>query len=552
MDVRGSVSVPVVTDRLAVKLDAISRSEDGFVTDRTLRENVNNLDRQSIRGAALWRASAATSVYATVDYTWDKSNVNLPIPMQLIPGRTGQSRDDFTPRFGSERVADRSIPNLNEFAGGGASLEIAHDFGFATLTSISGYRSFDLELAGDLDGARDVALDFIQDLSQSQFSQELQLASNGGGRLKWVGGLFFFDETAEQGAQNTFQATNNDNRQEAESWAVFGEASFELLDTLTLSAGGRYTEDRKSMTGRAFNRLGPVNGFDRNDGALRFDYAARIDFSKFTPRVVLDWKPTEDVLVYGSWSEGYKAGVFSAGRPTTLAAALGTLPPETVRTYEIGAKTTLLDRRLVTNVSVFDSRYDDLQLSFLSGGVFFIAPAGAKIRGAEIEVTAQPTDGLLLYGTYGHLDAEITEVTINPANGLPVGGLFIGAPLKHVPKNMYKLGFDWSTPTGIGTFGVGGNYTRQSEIVRNNAVTPNIISPSVGVLDAQVYYETTDGRLRLTLGGRNLTDEVYWLQGVNVAGPARGAPPAAVPPLVNAARFYAPPVTWSLTARYQF
>jgi outer membrane receptor protein involved in Fe transport len=72
------------------------------------------------------------------------------------------------------------------------------------------------------------------------------------------------------------------------------------------------------------------------------------------------------------------------------------------------------------------------------------------------------------------------------------------------------------------------------------------------VLDAQLYFESASERLRVTLAGQNLTDEEYWLQGVNVAGPALGAPTPTAPALVNAARFYAPPVTWSATLKFRF
>jgi iron complex outermembrane recepter protein len=468
VDARGAVSLPISEGKLVVKFDGIWRTDDGFVDDRSLGDEINTTDRRGLRGALLWQATDATSVYATIDRTWDESSINSPIPVVLVSGRSGQNRDDFVPRFGDARTADPSIPNIQDYSGGGASIEVTHNFGWGTLQAISGYRSFKQELAGDLDGAGDVVLDFIQDLEQRQFSQEVQLASSGDGRFNWLAGVFYFDEKTEQGAQNTFQATNNDNEQKSRSAAVYGEVSFALVDTLKLTVGGRYTEDTKRMEGLVFNRLPPVSGFNRNDGTLRFAYSGRVDFDDFSPRAVLDWKPTDDVLLYASWSEGYKAGVFSAGRPTTLAAALGTLPPETVRTIEVGAKSTLLDRRLVANVSLFDSKYDDLQLSFLAGGVFFIAPAGAEIKGAELELTARPLDGLTLYGTLGLLDAEITEVTINPATNTPVGGLFVGAPLKHVPETMFKVGFDWNFPIGQAKMGLGANVTRGS---RRSCVT---------------------------------------------------------------------------------
>lgn len=567
-DVRGTVSVPIISDELAVKVDFVSRSEDGFVKDLTLGEDINNINRKTGRVSALWQPTDAFSAYATLDKTWDRSNINVPIPTQIKPACVmstanptprcnGQDRDDFAPRFGSERVADRSIPNLNYFNGGGGSLQLDYDFGPVAISSTTGYRELHTEFAGDLDGARDVTLDFIQDLRQHQFSQEVQVSSTSEGPLSWVIGAFYFDETATQGAQNIFQATNNDNRQNAKSYAVFGEASYEILPKLTVSAGGRWTRDRKNIRGTAFSRLAPTTGFVRNDGAQRFTYTAKLSFSDFSPRVVVDYKATENILLYGSWSEGYKAGVFSAGRPTTLAAALGTLPPETATNWEAGAKTSWFENRLTLNLSAFTTDYRNLQLSFLANGVFFIAPAGARNKGLEAEFIARPIKQLSLYGSAGYLDARITRVTINPLTNTPVGGLFIGAPLKHAPEFQGKLGFDLAEDYAFGRLGLGGNATHQSEITRNNSVTPGIISPNVTTFDAQVYYETVDTRMRLTLGLKNLTNEVYWLQGVNVAGPGRNPLGAAAPAPttiapVNVSRFYAAPRTWSATLRYNF
>jgi iron complex outermembrane recepter protein len=567
-DVRGSVSAPIVNDQLAVKLDFVSRSEDGYITDRTLGENVNNTNRKTARISALWKPTDQLTVYATLDKTWDRSNIQIPTPTQirlacvqsatnLTPSCNGQSPNDYVPRFGSPFIADRSIPNQNTTDAGGGSLQIAYDFGAATLTSTTGYRDLFTSFAGDLDGARDVTLDFIQTLKQNQFSQEVQLASNGQGPFTWVLGGFYWNETATQGAQNIFQATNNDNRQKSQSIAFYGEGTYEVLPGLRVTAGGRWTRDTKSMVGSAFARLAPTTGFQRNDGALLFNYTGNLSFSNFSPRVVVDWKPTRDLLLYASWSKGYKAGVFSSGRPTTLVAALGTLPPEKVTTYEIGAKTSWFDNRLTANISAFTSDYTNLQLSFLSGGVFFIAPAGARIKGLEGEFVVRPVKPLTLYATAGYLDARITAVTLNPVTGIPIGGLFIGAPLKHAPEFMAKVGFELAGDVGFGRLGLGGNITHQSTITRNNAVTPAIISPNVSVADMQANYETADGKWRVTLGVKNLTNEVYWLQGVNVAGVARSPLGAAAPapttqPLVSAARFYAPPRTWSATVRFAF
>jgi iron complex outermembrane recepter protein len=545
-DFRGSVSIPLIDGKLAIKLDAISRSEDGFVTDQTLNENINNIDRQSLRAALLYRPTDRLSFYFTADTTADGSNINVPTPTRLIAGRTGLNADDYAPRFGSQRIVDRSIPNIQDFTGGGVSAEVSYDFGFATLTATTGIRGFENQLAGDLDGARDVFLDFIQDLEQRQVSQELQLTSNSDGALKWVLGVFAFDEKVTQGAQNTFAGVNNDNTQRATSAAIYGEVNYKFTDRLSLSVGGRYTEDEKRMIGIAYERLPqPAGQFARLDGARRFDYNRKVNFDNFSPRVVVDFKILPDVLVYASYAEGYKAGVFSTGRPTSLAAALGVIPAETVVTSEIGLKSSWFNRRLTANLAYYDSNYEQLQLSTLANGVFFVLSADAGISGFEGEFSLRPFAGLTLNANFGTFDAAFKGRPLNPATGLPFAGIPENAKLKQTPEFSYKIGGEYVFDMGSGRIGLGGNYAYNDKIFRNNGNTISIQTQAVGVLDAQIFYETEDKDWRVTLAGQNLTDEVYWLTGVNVAGAAPGA-------LVNASRFYAAPTTWSLTLKHSF
>lgn len=519
LDVRGSLSAPIVEGSLGFKADFVSRSEDGFVKDITRGENVNNLERNTLRLSLLWQPSERTSAYFAADFTRDQSNINLPVPIRTVNGVT-------TPLYGLYE-AGRGIDNIQEFTGYGFVADVSHELDWAQFRSITGWRNFDSDLAGDLDGTATTNVDFEQFLSQEQFTQEFQLLSTGDGPWSYIVGLYAFIEETEQRANNFFQNTRNVNVQDAESYAVYGELSYAITEALKMSVGARYTKDEKTMD---------AQGFSLATDAPLFDTNRTVDFSDTSPRVVLDWSVSPDVLLYASWSQGYKAGGFANGRPANASQATAVFPSEEVDAYELGMKSEWLDGRLRANLAGFFNDYSNIGFSFLQAGQLSITSADVEIKGAELELTAAPTDGLIVYLNGAWLDGEYTRVPgINPATGTPIAGLTLDKELKHVPEYHYKLGADygWTVQSGASA-GIAFNYNWSAEIWRNLSNALAIQSPDVGFLDAQVHYQTADDRWRFTLAGRNLTDEVYWYQGVNPFS-----------------RFYAKPISWSFTVKYQ-
>lgn len=522
-DQRGTINVPVVPGKFALKFDGLNRQSDGYLTDLAHDHDINGIDRQMGRVSALWAPSEVTKVYTAVDIANDGSGITVVTPLMAGAGQGG-----YVPVHGSPYKTNHSVPNLQDTESGGLVLDVEHEFDWALFKSTTGYRMIDQQTAYDGDGSLLTTLDIVAALEQNQISQEFQLVSNDTGRLRYTAGVFFFREDIEVDAENIFQGTNNFARQVSTSNAVYVDGSYALNDTVSLSAGARYTWDDKEI-----DQL----GWSRATGAQIIDVDKSLDFTNFSPRAGLDWKVTPDTLLYVSAARGYKAGGFSQGRPANQQRAETVYQPETVMTYELGVKTDLLDRRLRLNANYFFSDYEDMQLTFLQNGVFFVDTADVELQGIELEANAQVTDGLMLRLVGSWLDGEYTHIPLIPGTSTYVGGLFPDAQVKQVPEYSYKVGGTYELPLGgVGRLQANIDYTWNDIMFHNAGNAMAVATPQTGVLDAQLSFLTSDDKWRFAVGGRNITDEVIVIGG--------NAP--------NLARFYGTPATWYATATFRY
>lgn len=524
LDVRGSINGELIDDKLAVKVDVVSRTDDGYVRRPSTsalgpNERLNGTNRQTARLALLQRVSDQTDVYLTASASFGRDDINTPVPIA-----DADLDGVYTPRFGSRYVADPGIRNDTRFESYFANLQVTHDFGPVTLKSITAYRTVEDELRGDLDGWFAVPIDFDQVTEFDTVSQEFQLNGGIGDRLQYVAGLYYFREALNANSLNVFLGNlRTFSDQTLTSFAGYFDGSYRLTDRLELSLGVRYTRDEKDITQSA----------QLPSGAFRFqDVSGSRSWSEVSPRVALDYKVAPNVLVYASWAEGFKSGAVIGGRPATADVAASFTDPETATTLEAGVKSQWWDNRLRLNIAAFHTDYENQQASFRDPvlNTMNVVAADAKIRGIELEGVAQLTDGLRLTLTAGWLDSEYENVEPgHPAYGLDV-------PLKQIPKWAYQAALEYRLPLGeAGDLVLGTTYLSSAEIPRDVNNNPIVTTPQYQTVDAQVAFNSSDDRWRVALSGENLTDEEYWTMGT--------AP---------FSRFYAPGKVWSLSARYRF
>ena len=266
----------------------------------------------------------------------------------------------------------------------------------------------------------------IYTLEGDQFSQELQLHGTYGNRVTWVAGFFYYED--EKRADSTlpeFFGTDLDTIAivETESWAVFGHVEFDLTDSLRLIGGVRYTDDEK--TEDVILLLGPDGSFSAED-------------SELTGKAGIDWRVSENTLIYGSYATGFKAADFSNLLLFGDTDAAAPVAPETLWTVEGGLKTTFWNGRARFNGAVFYTEAQDKQGTvFATAGGFpvtrFLNYGDADVLGADMELTVDLTDHLNARLGLGWLDSELSSdasIEIGPAStSFPVdGGKLPGAP----------------------------------------------------------------------------------------------------------------------------
>jgi len=473
----------------------------------------------------------------------------------------GNTANDRLPWDGRYLVADkdRSYASGNSYSNLESwGLSSIVDFDLAdnlALKSITAYRELHWNAGLDADGS---PLNFVQlsfTMNQWQFSQELQLLGNAlDEKLNYVLGAYYFKEAGDLHDYVTFAEglvqVDGTNELATKNYAFFGQIDYRPIDLIGITIGGRYTNERKRFEGgqqelNGFNYklfgcadangnvfpggafpLAPIPcqaglGYPDPNNPVRV-YTPGVNrkkFSDFSPKVGVQIHPTDDVMLYGSWSKGYKTG----GWTTRLTNPQGNVAPdfneEKATTWEAGIKSTLLDRHLQLNAAVFSTKYRDIQLNIQVGTSPTIANAGdARIRGFELEMVAAPVDGLTINGAVGYIDAQYTSVSagaaaVGGANGFQAGTL-VGETLPKTPKWKVNLSPRYEAKLGNGASLVMlADWTYTSSAWNDTQRTLLLKRVSTDIVNASISYREPDGKWSVTAGGTNLTDKRFLTSG---------------------------------------
>lgn len=472
------------------------------------------------------------------------------------------NRLPYDDRFVTDSL-DTSYANGNNYSklkSYGGALTLSYDLGAEVeLKSITAYRELHWNVGMDIDGS---PLNFLHTsftMNQKQFSQELQLLGSAmDEKLNFVLGAYYFKESGDLHDYVTFAEgllqVDGPNDLSTKNYAFFGQLDYKITDQLAITLGGRYTHEKKLFEGFQSDANGltykilsflagigagppecaninPISeacriaaGFPNPGEPLRYYIAGTQvkKFNNFSPKIGIQYNPTEDVMVYASWSKGYKTG----GWTTRLSNPLPTAPDfdeEKATTYELGVKSTLIDRRLQVNAALFQTDYKGIQLNFQQGISPTIQNAGdAKIKGFEIEMTAAPTDALTINASVGYLDAKYTgvlapaQVAANPFQA----GVFAGGELPKTPK--WKFNFSPRYQVDLGNGGkviLLADYTHTSKLWNDTERTFLLQREATDLLNGSISYKEPNDHWDITLGMTNITKERYLVTGqAQIAG----------------------------------
>ncbi|VAV92957.1 TonB-dependent receptor, partial [hydrothermal vent metagenome] len=322
------------------------------------------------------------------------------------------------------------------------------------------------------------------------------------------------------------------NKIDIKSYAAFTQGTFQISDKISLTAGARYSYEKKDYF---LNHVRASSGVPTVGNTT-----VKESWSSFTPMGSLDYKVNEDALVYASVTQGFKSGGFN-GRPIAEG-QVASFEPEKVLSYEVGFKTDWADNRLRLNGAVFYSDYTDMQLGSISAdkdGILQlrIENAGkAKIKGFELEMQARPTANFDINGSLGYVDFEITELDAG------VQDFTINSQTIKTPEWNASLGaqYTWDI-SDDSSMSLRGDWTYQSKTYQDAQNTEMVASPAYSLFNARLTYINDEGNWEMALFVTNLTDKAYIASGYQT-----------LPSFGTANLIYGRPREWGLSVKKRF
>ena len=578
----GYLNLPV-TDRFQVRIAGYTTDNDGWMKHRTGNqpdggendsesfrislafqptddiENVLKYSKSKAQGhtTAIWRGAATTDP---------------------VTGLISALPDDVPDAFGVEsviqyKVADHGGPRELKEA---KSETIINNFEWqlsntTTIASVTGYNEYSRDLVEDCDGVQEWVCATHYDNSSHQFSQELRTFIDLDAS-RYTVGAYYLEQTQDVDqiapllvthgsllldALGGGQLLDADAEQDLEGWAIFANAEFDLNDKFTLVTGVRFSNDKKDMNSRsavyfANDPTAPaseqwVGYYDTTDitdqgylvaeGLLNDSTGFNTyDKNSWSAKIELDYKPTEDMLIYGSLSRGTKAPGFNHGFiDAGLPAEEYFYDEEELISYELGLKTMFWDNRANLNAAIFFYDYSDYHTLTYEGIASFLTNSDAELYGGEFDLTVKPVEGWTLTLNGGLLESKLFDV---PNSAGIVGDWEM--PIAPSWTLSGAVNYEFYVADGH-IMGLQLDGRARDEFTNDPADNPASTVDGYAVLNARAYLLDKDDNWEVSASVQNLTDKEYETSIFLIPG------------LGNMRYgFFGPPRWWSVDVTYRF
>jgi iron complex outermembrane receptor protein len=574
IDVRAAIDIPLVKDKVAARIAFLSQNSDGYFTNAVDHKSFMGDDLIAIRpsvkftpsdnfqwtligefnrdrgdGTPNKNASRPNSTFCTLAGLVGDTNCGAHPWSYIHPGLPGYiPGDERHNSLGDPYTIAFNVTGPNRSDIWGLVSEAIWDSDIGTFTSITSYRHVKEDFQVDSEG--DVILFFNaqRPAKVTDFSQELRY-ENKFGDLDLMAGVYYLhsDLDTSMAVTSIFPAFENHRRstQKRDSFAAFLDLEYHFTDALSFEAGLRYSYEKKDFTFGAAQPPGVALTYQ--------DLSA--NWSDVSPHVALHYNVNDDVMLYASWSRGFKSGGFNSLVAT--AADAGPYQPEKVDGFEIGMKGDFLDDRLRVNLAGFWQLFSGLQrqVVLVNGATtsnLIVNAADATTRGVELEITAVPVDGLRIHASAGYLDAYYTDFcsnigVVNLPNLVPCSTAQPGfrdlsaLNLTLAPKFNVSIGVEY-------TFEIGnaGSVTLQADYTHESSLETDTGNAAIGhrrptdLVNASINWEHPSEKFGVSLFARNLFNEIYTQSGLDVGG---GIWSTWIPN---------PPRTWGVELKFKF
>jgi len=546
-----------IGDTVSGRLSAAMNKSDGWTENRCCVDqnapDYNEGDSVAVRGQLQWEPSDATSIllignYSDSDATvgaWQHQSTTRNANGESVPLGPNESEsspsadcnadfelDDADIRTGTDCfgyqdtdgdpwAGDFNRDGRVETEASGGSLKIDWDVGDVTVTSITAYQKVERLQEEDTDMGPTPAMILPTFAAETTtFTQELR-AAGGTDAFRWLVGGFYFDNDVDGHylldlTSLEFVFFNAVYTQNSESIAGFGQLEFDLSDRFTLIAGARWSNDEKDLDYLNIDESGLFEFLTGSPVAFDFDQnsvgdLAEHDDDSWSGKLELDFKPNDDVLLYGSISRGTKPAGFNVGFLdqngifATNTAATIPFGEETLTSYEVGLKSTWGGGRTRLNAAAFYYDYEDFQtfrFELLNQVIF---NADAEVTGGEIELQTTPADGWDIGVGLSILDAKAKDI---PATSDPSGPVrdreMVAAP--DLAANA-SVRYEW--PMLGGQFAIQGTVTYQDDIYYDIQNVPVSFEDGYTVANLRLSYANDSSPWEIAAFVDNITEEEY-------------------------------------------
>ncbi|MFC1749160.1 TonB-dependent receptor [Pseudomonadota bacterium] len=501
---RGMINQGDPASNMAFRLAGMAVKRDGYTENIFLNTDLNNEDYYSWRGKLSYDPSPDLNILFTVEQSREDSTRSLGFKLDPTIGVSGGvlaggtvPSDPFEVNHNTKGWLDLEKDMF--------SLKATKDFGDAKLLAITGYQDYSVALAVELDGTEIDVLSNHPDESSKTFTQEVRYISAPKQGLAWVAGATLLKEEANQTfdvrAPTISFLSRPSGYIDTTGQSLFGQVSYQSSDSLKTTLGLRYNRDKRSMDYLQTVVLSGVTTTTKLDET--------VTWTSTTPEFGVEYTPSDETLVYGNVSRGFKAGGFNTN------AAQPAFNPEYIWAYELGVKTFPLDSSLRFNAAVFYYDYSDMQVLALdpagfSGNYPTVTNATeATIKGIDIEAWYWPREDVEFYLGMTLLEAEFDRYNSIDSNH----------PTDDLDRSGFKLPFapDASVNAGLkhtwlferGLLVSRLDYRYQSDVYSNPYEDDTVRQRGYGLVDAGVRFDSRKGHWNLELFVKNAADKLY-------------------------------------------
>lgn len=520
-------------DKLNGALTVIRHTRKGWEHSIPLNRDVNDIDLTVLRGKLKSKLAPGLSLTLAGDAMFDSATQSYYTPINQpngIPGAGIVTNPDLT--------WSSTLPyNRTTTYGGSGTLQWELNKALS-IKSVTAYRGLHGPIYYDNDGVTAIKGDSLAQFWQHQFTQELNL--NGEfDHWNFVAGLYYFSEgfhnhrlsqSAGAAVDNVGTVTHTNNWLNTTAWAVFGQANIHLTHQLTATIGGRWTTELRKFrnigqTGRNWGLQEPQDwnydpdyffvkyptGANASASLTGFDVTADPRrFSRFTPKLGLQYDWSKNIFQYVSWSQGFKSGGYDLRSVTAIGSSTPYLPQLTT-TYETGLKTRLWGGKATFNLAAYYNDIDDFQVRATSTAALgvvtnqLINAGKAASWGGEAELTLAPADGLTITGSAAYLKTKYRTFTATlPAN---VAGrtTLIGLDFPYAPRWQFGASANYRLPVKLpGALRVGGDVQYESSRYADIYNTPQLQVLPQTYVNGTINFAADKGNWSVGVNVRNL------------------------------------------------